>query len=79
METRTDAAIETSLAAPRATAALLGVLPLGGVVLGEMVGVHPVGIVLGTSGGRVAGAAGLVATLAGRVWMRRLVRQVERG
>jgi tight adherence protein B len=76
---RTAAAIETSLAAPRATAALLGVLPLGGVVLGELVGVHPLGVVVGTPVGRVVGAAGLLATFGGRVWMRRLVAAVERG
>jgi tight adherence protein B len=73
---RTDAAVETSLAAPRATAALLGVLPLGGVALGELVGVHPLAVLLGSPAGRVVGVAGLVATLGGRVWMRRLVRAV---
>jgi hypothetical protein len=73
---RTDAAIETSLAAPRATAALLGVLPLGGVVLGELVGVHPLTVLVTSPAGRVAGAAGLVATLGGRLWMHRLVRSV---
>ena len=76
---RTDAAIETSLAAPRATAALLGVLPLGGVVLGELVGVHPLSVLVASPAGRVAGAVGLAATLGGRVWMRRLVHSVGAG
>lgn len=75
-QARTEAAVATALAAPRATATLLGALPLGGVVLGELVGVHPVSVLLGTPAGRVAGAIGLLATIAGRVWMRRLVTSV---
>jgi tight adherence protein B len=77
-QARTEAAVATALAAPRATAALLGALPLGGVVLGELVGVHPVSVLLGTPAGRVAGAMGLVASLGGRLWMRRLVASVLR-
>lgn len=73
---RTDAAVQTALAAPRATARLLGVLPLGGLVLGELVGVHPVSVLLGTPAGRVVGCAGLGCTLAGRLWMTRLVAGV---
>lgn len=76
---RTAAAVQTALAAPRATAALLGVLPLGGVVLGELVGVHPLSVLLGSPAGRVAAAAGLGATLGGRLWMRRLVAAASRG
>ncbi len=78
-DARTAAAIEASLAAPRATAALLGALPLGGVALGELVGVHPLAILMGTAAGRICGVAGLAATVGGRVWMRRLVAVVERG
>ena len=66
--------METALAAPRATATLLGVLPLGGVALGELVGVDPVAVLIGTPLGRVALVLGLAATWGGRVWMRRLVR-----
>jgi tight adherence protein B len=76
---RSAAAVETALAAPRATAALLGVLPLGGVVLGELVGVDPIRVLAGTPPGRAALVLGLALTWAGRVWMRRLVRAVERG
>lgn len=75
-QARTEAAVATALAAPRATATLLGALPLGGVVLGELVGVHPLSVLLGTSAGRVAGAMGLLATIGGRLWMRRLVASV---
>jgi tight adherence protein B len=78
-QARTAAAIETSLAAPRATAALLGVLPIGGVLLGELVGVDPLAVLVGTPAGRAAGLAGLAATIGGRIWMRRLVRAVEGG
>ena len=74
---RTDAAVQTALAAPRATARLLGVLPLGGLVLGELVGVHPLAVLLGTGPGRVVGCAGLACTAVGRIWMRRLVAGVS--
>jgi tight adherence protein B len=73
---RTAAAVETALAAPRATARLLAVLPVGGVVLGELVGVHPLAVLVGSAAGRVAGVLGLAATLGGRLWMRRLVASV---
>ena len=76
---RSAAAVEAALAAPRATAALLGVLPLGGVVLGELVGVDPLGVLVGTPLGRFALIGGLALTWGGRVWMRRLVAAVERG
>jgi tight adherence protein B len=76
---RSRAAVQTALAGPRATAALLGVLPLGGVVLGELVGVHPVGVLVGTAPGRASLVGGLLLTWVGRAWMRRLVLSVERG
>ena len=75
---RSAAAVQTALAAPRATATLLGVLPLAGIALGELVGVDPVSVLVGAPLGRVALVLGLAATWSGRVWMRRLVRQVER-
>ena len=78
-QARSAAAVETALAAPRATARLLGVLPLGGVVLGELVGVHPVSVLLGTPPGGLRGLTGLAATLGGRIWMRRLVDSAVRG
>ena len=75
---RTTAAVETALAAPRATAALLGVLPLFGVALGQLIGAHPVAVLAGTPLGRVVGVLGLAATVGGRLWMRRLVTSVAR-
>ena len=76
---RSAAAVEVALAAPRATATLLGALPLAGIALGELVGVDPVAVLVGAPLGRVALVLGLAATWIGRIWMRRLVRQVERG
>jgi tight adherence protein B len=75
---RPAAAVETALAAPRATASLLTALPFGGVVLGQVVGVNPLSTLVGTAFGRVDLALGLVATWGGRVWMRRLVAAVSR-
>jgi tight adherence protein B len=74
---RTAAAVETALAAPRATASLLAALPFGGLVLGEVVGVNPLSTLVGTAFGRVDLAVGLLVTWAGRVWMRRLVAAVS--
>jgi tight adherence protein B len=74
---RTAAAVETALAAPRATASLLAALPFGGAVLGEVVGVSPLSTLFGTAFGRVDLALGLLATWGGRVWMRRLVAAVS--
>jgi tight adherence protein B len=73
---RIEAAVQTALAAPRATARLLAVLPIGGVGLGELVGVHPLAVLVGTGAGHVAGVLGVAATLGGWLWMRRLVASV---
>ncbi len=48
---RTEAAVETALAAPRATARLLAVLPVGVSGSGELVGVHPLAVLVGTGAG----------------------------
>jgi tight adherence protein B len=74
---RAAAAVDAALAAPRATASLLGVLPVGGLLLGEVVGLHPLSLLLGAPAGRIAGTAGLVCTAGGRVWMRRLVAKAQ--
>jgi tight adherence protein B len=69
-----DAARQTALAGPRATVRLLTWLPLLGLGLGVLLGVDPLTILLGTPMGMGALAAGLVLTVAGRLWSARLVR-----
>ncbi len=63
-----------AMAAPLATARVLAGLPVLGLALGQLVGVRPVAVLLGTAPGRVSAAVGLVCAAAGVVWTRQLVR-----
>ena len=72
------AAVEASLAAPRATVRILLVLPLAGIGLGQLVGAQPVDVLLTTAAGRTSGLLAGVLLVVGRLWMGRLVAQVER-
>jgi tight adherence protein B len=74
VEDDAEAARQTALAGPRATVGLLTWLPLMGLGLGIALGVDPVAILVGTPLGLAALAAGLVLTVAGRMWSARLVR-----
>jgi tight adherence protein B len=69
---------ETALAGPRATAALLALLPLGGLALGALLGAQPWRVLVGTSPGRVCLLAGGALWLVGRGWSTMLVRRAER-
>ncbi|MCA4135057.1 hypothetical protein [Arthrobacter sp. M4] len=73
-ERDSEAARRTALAGPRATVKLLGWLPLMGLGLGTLLGVDPLGVLMGSPGGAAALAAGLVLTIAGRAWSSKLVR-----
>jgi tight adherence protein B len=68
-----EADIEAALAAPRSTARLLSLLPLAGLLLGQLVGARPVHVLLHTPGGRLCALAGLALALVGRWWATRLV------
>ncbi|WP_415857290.1 type II secretion system F family protein, partial [Sinomonas sp. G460-2] len=67
------AARATALAGPRATTRILSFLPLVGLAMGALLGVDPLGVLLGTPWGGACLAAGLALTIAGRVWSSRLV------
>ena len=69
-----EAARQTALAGPRATARLLGWLPLLGLGLGMLLGVDPVRVLLETPYGTAAFAAGVGLAATGRIWSARLVR-----
>jgi tight adherence protein B len=79
---RSDAAAAAdraaALAGPRATATVLAWLPLGGALLGLLVGADPVGTLLGTGPGRVCLVAGLGLWLLGRRWAAALIGRAER-
>lgn len=70
-----QAARETAMAGPQATVRLLTWLPVGGLGLGYLLGADPVGVLLGSPLGWLAGTAGVALSLAGRFWSRALVRQ----
>lgn len=68
-----QAARETSLAAPRATARLLTWLPLFGLGLGMLTGADPLDVLFTTPVGWAAGTLGVLLMAAGRFWSSRLV------
>ena len=69
--------ITAALAAPRATAQVLAVLPVFGMVLGTALGANPVAWLLGSTVGVAVLAAGVAAAVAGVVWTGRIARGVE--
>ena len=69
---------DAALAAPRATARVLTALPPAGLLLGVLVGADPVGVLLGTTPGRVSAVAGALCALAGWWWTRRLLAAARR-
>lgn len=73
VEDDAEAARQTALAGPRATVTLLTWLPLLGLGLGICLGVDPLAMLIGTPLGVAALVAGIVLTVAGRIWSSRLV------
>jgi tight adherence protein B len=73
------AARRTALAGPKATSALLAWLPLLGLGLGILMGVDPLGTLLGMPAGWMMLAAGTGLLVLARVWSRRLVARAADG
>lgn len=73
-----EAARRVALAGPASTARLLAWLPLGGLVLGGILGADPVGTLLDGGPGTLAGLAGFALLLVGRRWSRALVEAARR-
>jgi tight adherence protein B len=73
----TGAETAASLAPARATARLLAVLPVFGLLLGSGLGGDPVGLLLGTTAGNGLLLAGTGLALAGTLWVERLAGRVE--
>lgn len=69
---RFTARVEAGLAGARATAAILAGLPLLGVFLGELVGAHPVGFLLGGGVGGWLLVVGTTLVCVGLVWADRI-------
>lgn len=70
---RRDVAV--ALAGPRASAVLLGLLPVLGIALGAAMGAQPIGLLFGTSGGQLLCCAGVLLDVAGVLWIRRILRR----
>lgn len=65
------------LAGPRATAALLAVLPLFGIVMGETIGAHPMQTLLHTTAGALVMLVGVLLAAVGVLWTQALVAKAE--
>ncbi|WP_022873686.1 type II secretion system F family protein [Nesterenkonia alba] len=72
-----QAAVEKESAGPKLTQLILSLLPLGGVVLGQLMGADPVAMLLGSGLGLVCLATGVGFLFLGRVWSGRMIRGVE--
>lgn len=65
--------LQAALAGPRATAAVLAVLPVLGLVLGQTVGAQPWRVLTGTAAGQALLLAGTALSCAGLAWSARLI------
>jgi tight adherence protein B len=70
--------LAAQLAGPRTTAAVLAALPGIGLLLGQLVGAHPFGVLTGSAVGQVLLVVGAVLVAAGLEWSRRLIAGVVR-
>ncbi len=78
-ETAARRELAAQLAGPRATAVLLSLLPVAGVLLGSALGADPLGFLLGTGAGRGCLLAGTVLVAAGTAWTEALAGRAEHG
>ncbi len=69
--------LATQLAGPRATAKTLALLPVIGLVMGQLAGVDPLGWLLTTPMGLVCLAAGIGLDVLGLLWTRRIATRIE--
>jgi tight adherence protein B len=69
--------VAAQLAGPRATALLLAVLPVSGILLGTGLGADPVGFLLTTPPGRVCLLVGTLLVAAGVSWTEAIAARAE--
>lgn len=74
-----DAALarRSAFAGPRSTARILLVLPLAGLGLGMLLGGDPLRLLATTPVGNLLGVTGVLLTVLGWWWMRRLIRRAD--
>jgi tight adherence protein B len=70
--------LRTATAAPQASAALLGGLPVLGLAMGHGIGADPWGVLTGTGTGQILLVVGVALEGAGLAWSRRLVARAAR-
>lgn len=70
-------ACDAALAGPRATATVLGWLPLAGLGLGALTGVDTASVLVTTGAGRLCLVSGGALWWVGRQWAARMVRRAE--
>lgn len=69
---RARAELDALLAGPRATTAVLALLPAAGLLLGQSIGAHPLRLLLHSPLGWSLGAAAAALDAVGLLWMRRI-------
>jgi tight adherence protein B len=67
--------LDAALAGPRATAALLSMLPVAGVLMGSALGADPLAFLVWSGAGRVTLLAGTLLIAAGVGWTEAIVRR----
>lgn len=72
---RFAARLRAMMAGPRASGAVLAVLPALGIALGEAMGARPLAVLTTSGGGQVLLVSGAALALAGTAWCGRLTRQ----
>ncbi len=72
---RFAARLRAMMAGPRASGAVLAVLPALGIALGEAMGARPLAVLTTSGGGQVLLVCGAALVLAGTAWCGRLTRQ----
>lgn len=74
---RLRSAVTRAVSGPRSSAALLAVLPLLGIAMGELMGAHPFRLLLGSSVGLVLVGVGLALDATGVWWTCAIVRRAR--
>ncbi|GAB3397730.1 hypothetical protein GCM10027515_02260 [Schumannella luteola] len=69
--------VEVALAGPAASARIVVVLPVVGILFGLAIGTDTIGTLFGTAPGLVCLVVGLALLIGGAVWSRRLVRRAR--
>lgn len=69
----------TGIAAAQTTRRILALLPLGGIVMAQLLGADPLGILFTTTAGRVCLFAGCLLWCASLIWSRRLISKMSHG